>query len=924
MTPCGCHYFQNNGTVQYLPQVSLKTHATVLSSISRTVLTQTFTNPSNSPVKEVVYTFPLYNGVSVVDFTCQVGDRVLYSEVKTKKKANQDYTDAVSKGQSAAIFDHSESASDVFTIRLGNVPAGEQVVVNLTFVGELKQDVQADGVRYTIPNSIAPRYGGQEKDFLSSLMPSRQAQNQGISIVVDVLMEKPSVIREIQSPSHPIKVSLGRISSDTSSVFEPHQASARLQISKGNAMLERDFIIVVNSDGQDQPHALLEEHPTIPGQKALLTTLVPKFNLPPIQPEIVFVIDQSGSMIDKIPTLQSALRAFLKSLPVGICFNICSFGSSFSFLWDKSIPYDKSSLDNAMLFVEDIGANMGGTEMQGAVEAAVGKRLKGKQLEVMILTDGEIWDQDDMFSFVRKSAADNKTRFFSLGIGDAASHSLIEGIAKAGNGFSQSVIVYEELSKKVVRMLKGALSPHIYDYKIDVEYDAETESGFEMIDSETEVSGSDTSAKKDDEKKPIQPSEKAPISLFDPSYKEPEIKSVHNLSEKLPNLSTPDLVQAPCKIPTLYPHVRTTICILMSPQLARNPQALILRASSEHGPLLLKIPIQNIGKGETIHQVASRKAVIELEEGHGWINDARDSNGIRIKNYHPDMIQKIATRECQTLGIKYQVTGKHCSFVALEQKGDGSWEETKVSNLEDLTPAPASPYQVPLRTCSTAVPTRGPPANALFCSARDGFSPGSPLYAAASASVDDEVTNAGSQGFESGAVNCAPGDADLYASFSPMVKTGGVRTREGGGKKKSARKSVLIPTSQHAQPTRSNPQPTSTLDEIIKLQTFEGTWEWTAQLFTLLGLNLHDTTKKLNTEVKKYTTEPRFLERTDISNVIATMLVLEYLERKKGSEKSVWELMQQKAEGWLQMKLGQMGGYGTVIEHCRGAIAGLI
>lgn len=280
-----------------------------------------------------------------------------------------------------------------------------------------------------------------------------------------------------------------------------------------------------------------------------MTTLVPKFNLPPIQPEIVFVIDRSGSMMDKILTLQSALRVFLKSLPVGVCFNICSFGSSFSFLWDKSMPYDKSSLDNAMRFVEDIEANMGGTEMQGAVEAAVENRLKGKQLEVMILTDGEIWDQDGVFSFVRKSAADKKTRFFSLGIGDAASHSLIEGTAKAGNVFSQSVIVYEELSEKMVRMLKGALSPHIYDYKMDVEYDAETES--EMIDSETEVSGSDTPAKEDEEKASIQPSEKAPISLLDPFYKEPEIKSVQELLKKLPILSTPDLLQAPYKTPTL-------------------------------------------------------------------------------------------------------------------------------------------------------------------------------------------------------------------------------------------------------------------------------------------------------------------------------------------------------------------------------------
>lgn len=375
--------------------------------------------------------------------------------------------------------------------------------------------------------------------------------------------------------------------------------------------------------------------------------------------------------------------------------------------------------------------------------------------------------------------------------------------------------------------------------------------------------------------------------------------------------------------------MRTTICILTSPQLARKPQALIFRASSEHGPLLLKIPIQNIGKGETIPQIASRKAVIELEEGHGWIDnaqDSKDSNGTRIKNYHPDTKQKIATR----VGIEYQVTGKHCSVVALEQKGDGSLEETNVLNLEGLTPVPAGPYQIParrygaLQMCNMAVPTRELPATVLFCSTRGCSPPGSPPYAAASASAGDEVTVAASQAFESGAVNCAPSDAELYGSFSPMVKTGGVRTRGGGGKKKSAQKSVLIPTSQPAKPARTSPQPTSTLDEIIKLQIFEGVWEWTTQLFTLLGLKLRDTTKKLSAKINKHTPEPKFLEWKDVSNAIATMLMVEYLERKKSSEKSMWELMQQKAEGWLQMTLGQMGGYGTVVENCRGAIAGLI
>ncbi|KAJ5788572.1 hypothetical protein N7457_003562 [Penicillium paradoxum] len=685
---CGCVWYEKNSQwPTYLPQVSLKAHATILSSAARTTLTQTFINPSDKVIEEINYQFPLYDGVSVVGFQCKVGSRILHSKVKTKSQANADYKHAVAQKQTAAVMEHT-SENDIFLIRLGNVPAREKVDVDITFVGELKQDSQTDGIRYTLPNSIAPRYAS-----LMSYGPAQlaslgvSANRQGMSITVDVQMEKGAVLRELESPSHRIKVSLGRTSSTpaNSSTFDSSQASASMVplANSISVVLEQDFVILIKADGLDTPCALLETHPTIPHQRALMATIVPKFSLQPASPEVVFVIDRSGSMVDKIPTLKSALKVFLKSLPVGVCFNICSFGSYYSFLWPTSKVYDASSLQQALGFADTVGANMGGTEMEQAVVGTVGNRLNHRDLEVLILTDGEIYNQQSLFDFVREKAADNTARFFSLGIGNQASHSLVEGIARAGNGFAQSVMEYEELDRKVVRMLKGALTPHVYDYKLEVEYETQADNEFEIL-SETEAPGESEPEDEDKNKhgdvamehnagKPLEP-----ISLFDKNFQEPDLKvdTEKRATAKLPTLTPPKAIQAPYKIPSLYPFIRTNVFVLMNPAATGDiPKAMKLTANSKQGPLQLRIPICDIGTGETIHQLASRKAVIELEENHGWLSDAKDKDGNSFKQLHIETQQRLAERECQSLGIKFQVTGKYCSFVALEERSSLTSEQ---------------------------------------------------------------------------------------------------------------------------------------------------------------------------------------------------------------------------------------------------------
>jgi hypothetical protein len=182
------------------------------------------------------------------------------------------------------------------------------------------------------------------------------------------------------------------------------------------------------------------------------------------------------------------------------------------------------------------------------------------------------------------------------------------------------------MENNIVRMLRGALSPHITDYTLEIKYEKDDDDEFELVDKVTEgmkVLLSDTKSLTPSQPIPQKP--KPTISLYDPSAN-PENEDIKMQDvDYLPKVPFPKLLQAPHQIPSLFAFSRTTVYLLMSPEtIQRNPTAVVLRATSDHGPLALEIPIEALSApAETIHQLAAKKAVQDLEEGRGWIFDAK-------------------------------------------------------------------------------------------------------------------------------------------------------------------------------------------------------------------------------------------------------------------------------------------------------------
>lgn len=734
---CGCFIFIHHQR-QYIPLVKTEARSLILANASRTSLTQTFVNPlKDRNLEELRYEFPLYDGVSVVSFTCTVNDRVIHGRVKERQKARETYDEAVRQGQTAGLLDQSLDASDVFTMRIGNVPAGALVKVEIVYLGELKHDAEIDGLRFTLPTFIAPRYAASE--LVGTHGDSNAQATGGLSVTVDAQLPVGSSIKTVQSPSHPISVQIGSCSTD-SNTDEPSLQKASATLSLGSTEMDKDFILQLSATKLGDPSAVLETHPTIPNQRALMATLVPKFNLPADKPEIVFVCDRSGSMGggQQIPNLINALNTFLRSLPVGVKFNICSFGSSYEFLWPRSESYSQDSLNKAVNYVKTFSANFGGTNMYQPVEETFKRRYEDMNLEVFLLTDGEIWDQEKLFELINAQVASTKgaTRIFSLGIGHGVSHALIEGVARAGNGFAQTVADNEKMDKKVVRMLKGALTPHITDYSLEIKYSqkpenkADDDEGFELVEKVESLTFSDATAT-ESEKPPAYQAQKPALSLFDNSIKDNEDPEPPNASgadgkfDHLPDIKNPTYLQSPYQIPPLFPFHRSNVYVLLSESSPNKvAKSVVLRGTSRHGPLELEIPITVLSEnGEMIHQLAARNAVKELEEGRGWIFHAKDSKtGRPLKTQHDGRFSDLVEREAVRLGVTYQVGGKWCSFVAVDGEGGDDQAQPQARPVMEKESASHMAFAP---TFGAAAPGGGGSDGRQFRRARAAYSSGS-------------------------------------------------------------------------------------------------------------------------------------------------------------------------------------------------------
>jgi hypothetical protein len=106
---------------------------------------------------------------------------------------------------------------------------------------------------------------------------------------------------------------------------------------------------------------------------------------------------------------------------------------------------------------------------------------------------------------------------------------------------------------------------------------------------------------------------------------------------------------------------------------------------------------------------------------------------------------------------------------------------------------------------------------------------------------------------------------------------------------------------------------------IIGLQTFEGTWKWSTELFELLDTDEEQVTKYAE---EKLLEGQHLVPHSVMGTVLATLLAMGFLRNKNADLKSTWELVYGKAEDWVDQKLGEME-LGQIVKVAREDIMAL-
>ena len=184
-----------------LPLEATTLRAEAGGGIARFVLEQVFHNPYAETL-HVTYRMPLPADGAVSGYAFEIDGRVITGVVDRKRAARERYEQAIVSGRTAALLE--QERADIFTQRLGNVPAGERLIARISIDARLVWLPEGEW-ELRFPTVIGPRYIGSADTIADANATHVKVSDRPPAVTVQLALVVTDALtggRAASSPTH--------------------------------------------------------------------------------------------------------------------------------------------------------------------------------------------------------------------------------------------------------------------------------------------------------------------------------------------------------------------------------------------------------------------------------------------------------------------------------------------------------------------------------------------------------------------------------------------------------------------------------------------------------------------------------------------------------------------------------------------------
>lgn len=428
---------------------------------------QTYANEGKNPIS-ADYIFPASTKVTIHGMKMQVGNQIVTAVIEETEEAEEEYEEAKEEGKTASLLEEKEA--NVFSMSVSNIMPGDEISIELHYTELITPE--EGKFQFVFPTVVGPRYVSPALDeygtreVWADIPYLKEGTEPADTYSIEVSLSAGVPITSLSSSSHEIDIAWNENTNAVVTLADPAEYA-------GN----RDFILDYSLQGEELASGLLLD--TDGKENFFMLTLQPPKRVEVdkrLPMDYIFVLDISGSMYGyPMETAKTLISNLVSGLSDEDSFNLVLFADDVWLMSPKSLPGTEANIERALKLIDEQEGG-GGTELAPALEDALKvPAVEERSRSVVIITDGYIYGEDEIFDLIEENA--READFFPFGIGTTVNRNLIEGIAESGQGEPFVVTDEDQAEETAERFRTYISSPVLTDIEVSFEdfdaYDVE-------------------------------------------------------------------------------------------------------------------------------------------------------------------------------------------------------------------------------------------------------------------------------------------------------------------------------------------------------------------------------------------------------------------------------------------------------------------